>query len=108
MSRDGKILIYGATGYTGKLMARAAKAQGLSPVLAGRSPAKVQQLADELGLKWVAFDLSETQKLEAALADVAVVLHAAGPFSATSKLMADACLRATTHYLDITGEIGVF
>lgn len=108
MSRDGKILIYGATGYTGKLMARAAKAQGLSPVLAGRSPAKVQQIADELGLKWVAFDLSETQKLEAALADVAVVLHAAGPFSATSKPMADACLRTTTHYLDITGEIGVF
>ena len=34
MARDGKILIYGATGYTGKLMARAAKAQGLSPVLA--------------------------------------------------------------------------
>ena len=90
MSRDGKILIYGATGYTGKLMARAAKAQGLSPVLAGRSPAKVQQIAGELDLPWTAFDLSETGKLEAALSEAAVVVHAAGPFSATSKPMVDA------------------
>lgn len=108
MARDGKILIYGATGYTGKLMARAAKAQGLSPVLAGRSPAKVQQIADDLGLPWTTFDLSETGKLEKALAEAAVVVHAAGPFSATSKPMVDACLRTTTHYLDITGEIAVF
>ena len=36
------------------------------------------------------------------------MLHIAGPFSATSKPMADACLRTSTHYLDITGEIDVF
>lgn len=108
MSRDGKILIYGATGYTGKLTARTAKAQGLSPILAGRNEDKVKALALELGLEWRAFDLTETAKLEKALASVAVVLHIAGPFSATSKLMADACLRTSTHYLDITGEIAVF
>ena len=39
---------------------------------------------------------------------VDAVLHIAGPFSATSKPMADACLRTGTHYLDITGEIDVF
>ena len=108
MTRDGKILVYGATGYTGKLIARAAKAQRIDLILAGRNPQKVKELADELGMKWVAFDLSERQKLEEALASVAVVLHAAGPFSATSRAMADACLRTTTHYLDITGEISVF
>ncbi|MEQ1752619.1 MAG: saccharopine dehydrogenase NADP-binding domain-containing protein [Micropepsaceae bacterium] len=108
MTRDGKILIYGATGYTGKLTARAAKAQGLSPILAGRSAEKVRAVADELGFEWRAFDLSDTQKLESALAEVAVVLHIAGPFSSTSKQMADACLRTTTHYLDITGEVSVF
>ena len=108
MSREGKILIYGATGYTGKLTARTAKSQGLSPILAGRNQAKVKELAEELGFEWRAFDLSETAKLESALSEVAVVLHIAGPFSATSKLMTDACLRTTTHYLDITGEINVF
>jgi short subunit dehydrogenase-like uncharacterized protein len=108
MSRAGKILIYGATGYTGKLTARAAKLQGLTPILAGRSVDKVKPLADELGLAWRAFYLNETDKLDAALNEVAVVLHIAGPFSATSKPMADACIRTKTHYLDITGEISVF
>jgi short subunit dehydrogenase-like uncharacterized protein len=108
MSRAGKILIYGATGYTGKLTARAAKALGLAPILAGRSVDKVKPLADELGLGWRAFYLNETEKLDAALREVAVVLHTAGPFSATSKPMADACIRTKTHYLDITGEIAVF
>ncbi len=108
MSRADKFLIYGATGYTGKLTARAAKAKGLSPILAGRSEDKVKPLAEELGLEWRAFDLADQAKLDAALKEVDVVLHIAGPFSATSKLMADACLRTKTHYLDITGEIAVF
>jgi short subunit dehydrogenase-like uncharacterized protein len=108
MSRAGKFLIYGATGYTGKLTARAAKAQGLTPILAGRNGEKVKALADELGFESRAFDLADTAKLDAALKEVEVVLHIAGPFSATSKPMADACLRARTHYLDITGEIAVF
>lgn len=108
MSRADKFLIYGATGYTGKLTAQAAKAKGLRPILAGRSAAKVEPLARELGFEWRAFDLAETEKLDRALGEVAAVLHIAGPFSATSKPMADACLRTKTHYLDITGEIAVF
>lgn len=108
MSRSGKFLIYGATGYTGKLTARAAKAKGLAPILAGRSEEKVKAIAEELGLEWRAFDLAETAKLDAALKEVETVLHIAGPFSATSKPMADACIRTKTHYLDITGEIAVF
>lgn len=108
MARAGRFLIYGATGYTGKLTARAAKRQGLKPILAGRSEEKVKALAQDLGFEWRAFDLSETSKLDAALKEVDVVLHVAGPFSATSKPMADACLRTKTHYLDITGEIAVF
>jgi short subunit dehydrogenase-like uncharacterized protein len=108
MANSNQFLIYGATGYTGKLTAREAKKQGLKPILAGRSEEKLKPLAKELGFDWRAFDLSETAKLDAALKDVDVVLHIAGPFSATSKPMADACLRTKTHYLDITGEIDVF
>jgi short subunit dehydrogenase-like uncharacterized protein len=105
---EKNILIYGATGYTGKLTARATKARGLKPILAGRNREKLRALSGELGLEARVFDLSETAMLDQALKDVAVVLCIAGPFSATSKPMADACIRNRVHYLDITGEIDVF
>jgi short subunit dehydrogenase-like uncharacterized protein len=104
----GNILIYGATGYTGKLAARAAYEHGLKPILGGRNLGKVKAVADPLGLASRGFDLADATKLDAALKDVAVVLCAAGPFSATSRPTADACIRNRVHYLDITGEIDVF
>lgn len=105
---NGTILIYGATGYTGKLIAKAAADAGARPVLAGRNLAKVDAVAGPLGLKSRAFDLGAPTCLDAAIKDVSVVLCVAGPFSTTSKPMADACLRNRVHYLDITGEIDVF
>ena len=104
----GTILIYGATGYTGKLIAKAASRAGARPILAGRSLEKVKRVAGPLGLAARAFDLADPAGIDAGLKDVAVVLCAAGPFSATSRPMADACLRNRAHYLDITGEIDVF
>lgn len=104
----GNIMIYGATGYTGKLIARRAHEQGLKPVLAGRNAEKLKAVASPLGLTWRAFDLADPARLDAGLKDVAVVLCIAGPFSATSRPMADACIRQRVHYLDITGEIDVF
>lgn len=101
-------LIYGVTGYTGQLVAEQAKELGLSPVLAGRNADKTRAVAEPLGFAWTAFDLSETGKLHDALKDMDAVVHIAGPFSATSKPMADACIATGTHYLDITGEIDVF
>jgi len=105
---SGRILIYGATGYTGKLIAKAAADQGAHPILAGRDLEKVQVIAKPLGLASRAFDLRDPQGIVAAIKDVAVVLCVAGPFSATSKPMANASLRNRVHYLDITGEIDVF
>ena len=98
-------LLYGATGYTGSLTARMAVQRGLKPILAGRDPAKVKALADELGLAWRAFPLEDGAALNLALREVPVVLHCAGPYSRTYKPMVDACLRTGTHYLDITGEL---
>jgi len=103
-----KIMIYGATGYTGKLMARMAKERGLSLVVAGRSADKVQEVADQYGFEARVFGLDDPAAIAAELSDIGVVLHTAGPFSATSKPMVEACIRAKTHYLDITGEIDVF
>ena len=47
-------------------------------------------------------------RLDAALREVEMVLHCAGPFSITSRAMVEACLRNKKHYTDITGEIAVF
>ncbi len=101
-------LIYGAYGYTGQLIARLAKKRGLNPVLAGRDAKKLRPLADELGFAHNAFALDDRAALDAALKETGLVLHCAGPFARTSQPMAEACLRTGAHYLDITGEIGVF
>jgi short subunit dehydrogenase-like uncharacterized protein len=103
-----EILLYGANGYTGELIAREAVARGLRPILAGRNAGAVRALAEELQLRHRAFPLDDEPRLSSALRDVAVVLHCAGPFVHTSRPMADVCLRTSTHYLDITGEIAVF
>jgi len=102
------ILIYGATGYTGRLLTKQALASSLRPILAGRSEPKLAAFAASLGLEHRVVRLSEPELLAAGLRGVAVVLHAAGPFSLTSGPMVEACLRTGTHYLDISGEITVF
>jgi short subunit dehydrogenase-like uncharacterized protein len=101
-------MIYGANGYTGELIAREAKRRGLTPVLAGRSKASIEPLAGELGLESRCFGLDDSAALARGLDGIDLVLHCAGPFSATSRPMIEACLAAQTHYLDITGEISVF
>ena len=101
-------LIYGANGFTGRLVAREAARRGLKPVLAGRSAGVVATLAEELGLEYRVFGLGDGEATRRSLADMDLVLHCAGPFSATSAPMVEACLDSGTHYLDITGEIAVF
>lgn len=103
-----RFMIYGATGYTGKLVARSAKAQGLSPLLAGRNEARLKSIAAQHGFEYQPIALDDPEALDAGLAQVDAVLHIAGPFSQTSRPMVDACIRTGTHYLDITGEIDVF
>jgi short subunit dehydrogenase-like uncharacterized protein len=101
-------MIYGANGYTGELIAREAASRGLAPVLAGRSPEKIEPLARELGLQHRCFDLGDPAAVREGIAGMALVLHCAGPFSATARPMIEACLRTGVHYLDITGEVAVF
>ncbi len=101
-------MLYGANGYTGELIAERAVAEGLKPVLAGRNKAAIERLAARLGLESRVFDLADADAVARNLEGMALVLHTAGPFSATSEPMVTACLRARVHYLDITGEISVF
>lgn len=101
-------LIYGANGYTGELITRFAAERGLKPILAGRNAEKIEALANKYGFEFRVFDLSDSSGLYTALQEVEFVLHCAGPFSLTSELMVEACIRSKRHYLDITGEIAVF
>lgn len=101
-------MIYGANGYTGELIARQAAREGLTPILAGRNAEAVERLSQELGLDNRVFSLENAEQVAEHLADVDLILHCAGPFSQTSRVMVEACLTSGTHYLDITGEIDVF
>lgn len=101
-------LLYGAYGYTGRLIARRAVERGMRPVMAGRDPESTRREAEALGLKHRIFALDDPSAVERGLADVALVLNAAGPFSVTFGPMARACLDLGCHYLDITGEVDVF
>jgi short subunit dehydrogenase-like uncharacterized protein len=100
-------LLYGANGYTGKLIAHMAAERGLRPILAGRDRETIEPLARELNFEHRIFSLDDSAQMDAALREVVAVLHCAGPFSRTSRPMADACLRTKTHYLDITGEAAI-
>lgn len=101
-------MIYGANGYTGELIARRAVEQGQRPVIAGRSRAKVEQLAKELNLEFRVFGLDNPAQIAENITDMNVVLHCAGPFSVTAEPMMRACIQSKVNYLDITGEIKVF
>lgn len=100
-------LIYGATGYTGEKIAAKAVLLGMQVVLAGRSET-VRALAARLDLACLVFSLEDAAATRRGLDGVHVVIHCAGPFSATAAPMIEACLATGVHYLDITGEIGVF
>lgn len=101
-------LLYGATGYTGELIAREAVRRGIHPVLAGRSKSKIEALAAELKCRSAVFSLDDHTSMLSSMQDISAVLHCAGPFSATARSMMQACLASHVHYFDITGEIDVF
>lgn len=101
-------LIYGAYGYTGKLIARRAVDCGYEPVLAGRNQQKLERLAAALDCPFHTVPLDASEQLRSVLSEVEAVVHCAGPFIQTVGPMVAACLQTGTHYLDITGEIPVF
>jgi len=102
------LLLYGAYGYTGSLVAEAAAERGLDVTLAGRDSSKLRPIAEDLGYEAVVFRLDERAAVRAALENHAVVLNCAGPFVDTAEPLVDAAIETGTDYLDVTGEIGVF
>ncbi len=109
-AKNGKngLIVYGANGYTGKLIVDAALRAGLKPVVAGRRREAVEPLAAAWGLNSLCFSLDDATSAAHLLEPYAALILAAGPFSKTSAPALEACLRAKTAYLDITGEVDVF
>ena len=101
-------LLYGANGYTARLIAREAASFGLTPILAGRSRGAIEAMASDLDLPFRCFALEDKAALESALREVKVVMHCAGPFIHTARPVVEACISTGTHYLDINGDITCF
>lgn len=101
----GRIVLFGATGYTGQLAARALVARGAAPVLAARSRERVAALAAELaGLEWAVADVAQPQTVRALLEADDVLVSTVGPFVRWGEPALHAALDAGAHYIDSTGE----
>lgn len=100
------LLIYGATGYTGRMAAERAKALGLTFEIAGRTVDRLEDLAAQLDVPYRVFG-ADAQAAEA-LDGIDVLLNFAGPFAQTAEALMRACMQAGVDYLDITAEINVY
>ncbi len=100
------LLIYGATGYTGRMAAERAKTLGLRFEIAGRDHARLAVLAAHLDVPFRVFDADADAA--GALSGISVLLNFAGPFAHTAEPLMRACIKASVDYLDITAEINVY
>ena len=100
-----KLMIYGATGYTGRMAAQYAVAAETPLILAGRNEATLVSMSAMLGLEYRVFALEDTAVVESSIGDVGVLLNCAGPFARTANVLMHACIRQGVHYLDVAAEL---
>ena len=114
-AREFDIIIQGATGFTGTLVAEYLLRQygvggNLRWALAGRSEEKLQQVRDELGaaasgLELIIADSFDKDALQMLAARTRVVLTTVGPYALYGSDLVAACVNAGTHYCDLAGEV---
>jgi short subunit dehydrogenase-like uncharacterized protein len=105
VQQSGPIAVYGATGFTGKLVARELHRRGADFVVAGRNQAKLDALAGELGgIPARAASLEDPAALRTLLDPCAAVIACAGPFAEHGEPVLAAAVDTGTHYIDTTGE----
>jgi len=112
-NREIGIVVYGATGYTGKLVAEYLNSQygadgDISWALAGRSREKLEAVRDELGISHkiplLVADASDPASITAMVGKAAVVLTTVGPYQLYGSDLVAACAAAGTDYVDLCGE----
>jgi saccharopine dehydrogenase (NAD+, L-lysine-forming) len=106
--RELDVVLYGATGYTGRLIAEDLADQDAAFAIAGRSRERLADVADDLDAEPELFEVSihEDERLEAMAGQADVVASAAGPFNELGPPVFEAALRAGSHFVDTTGEQG--
>ena len=107
--RDCDLVLFGATGFVGRLVARRLAELELGELrvgLAGRTPAKLQALSDELGVDWplIVADSSDAGSLAELARRSRVMVTTVGPYARDGLPLVRACAEAGTHYADLTGE----
>jgi len=104
---SGRIVVLGATGYTGRLAVEALLGRGIRPVLAGRRADELRRIADELGgLEWRLADVGDPAGVRDLVGPGDVLLTTVGPFERFGYVVAEAAAQAGAHYVDSTGEVG--
>jgi short subunit dehydrogenase-like uncharacterized protein len=116
MERDHDIVLFGATGFTGKLVAEYLARHAPKDVrwaIAGRNEVKLEAVKRELvaidaglaDLSVLVADGHDEASLDALVPKTRVVCTTVGPFGKHGRKLAAACARHGTHYCDITGEV---
>lgn len=101
----GRIVLFGATGYTGELAAGEMVDRGLKPVLAARSAEKLERLSAELGgLETAVADVGRRQSVRDLVERGDVLISTVGPFARWGGPALDAAIGVGAHYVDSTGE----
>ncbi len=102
---SSRIVLFGASGYTGELTAREMVARGMTPVLAGRRREPMERLAAQLGgLEVQLADVENPASVHALVEQGDVLVSTVGPFMRFGQPALDAALSAGAHYIDSTGE----
>ena len=108
-SREFDIIVYGATGYTGRLVAEYLKDKtGLKWAMAGRSLSKLEEVRDLIGAAsdtdLIVADASDSASLDAMAKRAKVVLTTVGPYQLYGNELVAACVANGTDYTDLCGE----
>lgn len=102
---SSKIILFGATGYTGHMVAEAMVTRGLAPVLCGRNKSKLEAMAEKLGgLDIAVADVDDPQGLAAILEKGDVLVSTVGPFLKYGHTAVLVALEKGAVYIDSTGE----
>ena len=113
MQKEFDILVYGATGFTGRLVTQYLKAQtadsNVTWAVAGRSESKLKALMAEFslpeGVSYQIADSSDPAALREAIGKARVVLTTVGPYARYGNDVVAACAELGVHYCDLTGEV---
>jgi short subunit dehydrogenase-like uncharacterized protein len=100
----GRIIVFGATGYTGRLVCEQLVARGQRPLLAARDRGRVEAMAGELGLESAVADVARPSGLAELVESGDVLVTTVGPFARWGDAALDAAIGAGAHYIDSTGE----